>query len=73
MLPKITFAENFTVGNNPVFGFGAKLQQVFTAQDFALNQLNRPTPIGNYASRFLAGGTCSTAPRAGRHWRGQST
>jgi hypothetical protein len=26
MLPKITFAENFTVGNNPVFV--AKLQQV---------------------------------------------
>lgn len=53
MLPKITFAENFTAGNDPVFVFGTKLrQQVFTAQDFALNQLNRPTPIGNYASRF---------------------
>src|SRR6516162_1244063 len=54
MLPKITFAENFTAGNNPVFVFGTKLnQQVFTAQDFALNQLNHPLPIGNYASRFL--------------------
>jgi len=53
MLPKVTFAENFTGGNNPVFVFGTKLQQqVFTAQDFALNQLNRPAPIGNYASRF---------------------
>lgn len=53
LLPKITFAENFTAGNNPVFVFGTKLQQqVFTAQDFALNQLNRPLPIGNYASRF---------------------
>ena len=50
MLPKITFAGNFTLGNNPVFG--AKLQQVFTAQDFALNQLNRLTPIGNHATRF---------------------
>ena len=53
MLPKIMFAENFTGGNDPVFVFGTKLrQQVFTAQDFALNQLNRPTPIGNYSSRF---------------------
>jgi len=54
MLPKITFAENFTGGNDPVFVFGTRLrQQIFTAQDFALNRLNRPTPIGNYASRFF--------------------
>ena len=54
LLPKITFAENFTAGNDPVFVFGTKLrQQIFTVQDFALNQLNRPTPIGNYASRFF--------------------
>ena len=53
LLPQITFAENFTGGNDPVFVFGTKLrQQIFTAQDFALNSLNRPTPIGNYASRF---------------------
>jgi len=54
LLPKITFAENFTAGNDPVFVFGTKLrQQIFTVQDFALNSLNRPTPIGNYASRFF--------------------
>ena len=54
LLPKITFAENFTAGNDPVFVFGTKLrQQIFTVQDFALNQLNKPTPIGNYASRFF--------------------
>jgi outer membrane protein TolC len=53
MLPRIMFAENYTRGNDPVFVFGTKLrQQVFTAQDFALYSLNRPTPIGNYASRF---------------------
>ena len=53
MLPRIMFAENFTGGNDPVFVFGAKLrQQEFTAADFALNSLNRPTPFGNYASRF---------------------
>jgi outer membrane protein TolC len=54
LLPRITFAENFTGGNDPVFVFGAKLrQQEFTARDFALNDLNRPTPMGNYASRFF--------------------
>ena len=54
LLPRITFAENFTAGNDPVFVFGTKLrQQIFTAQDFALNTLNRPTPIGNYTSRFF--------------------
>jgi outer membrane protein TolC len=54
LLPKVTFAENFTAGNDPVFVFGAKLRQhEFTAHDFALNQLNRPAPIGNYASRFF--------------------
>ena len=53
LLPRIMFAENYTRGNDPVFVFGAKLrQQVFTVQDFALNSLNRPTPFGNYASRF---------------------
>ncbi len=46
LLPQIMFAENYTGGNDPVFVFGAKLrQQEFTAQDFALNSLNRPTPI----------------------------
>ncbi len=53
LLPRLMFAENFTGGNDPVFVFGTKLrQQIFTAQDFALNSLNRPTPIGNYATRF---------------------
>jgi outer membrane protein len=53
MLPRIMFAENYTRGNDPVFVFGAKLrQQVFSAQDLELNSLNRPTPFGNYASRF---------------------
>jgi len=54
LLPKITFVENFTAGDDPVFVFGAKLrQQEFTARDFALSQLNRPAPIGNYSSRFM--------------------
>src|SRR5208283_3467525 len=53
LLPKLTFAENWTRGNYPIFVFGTRLrQQIFTAQDFALDNLNRPTPISNYATRF---------------------
>lgn len=53
LLPKITFSEGVVRGNDPVFVFGAKLrQQNFTDADFALNQLNRPTPITNWSSRF---------------------
>jgi outer membrane protein TolC len=52
-LPKITFAEAATRGNDPVYVFGAKLRQnTFTTSDFALNRLNTPTPIGNFATRF---------------------
>jgi outer membrane protein TolC len=33
--------------------FGKRLrQQQFTQNDFALNSLNRPTPVGNFATRF---------------------
>jgi outer membrane protein TolC len=53
LLPHIGFSEVATLGNDPVYVFGTKLrQQRFTAADFALNQLNRPTPIGNFNSRF---------------------
>jgi outer membrane protein len=53
LFPRLMFAENFTRGNDPVFVFGTRLrQQTFTGKDFDLSSLNRPTPIGNYASRF---------------------
>ena len=53
LLPKITFSDGLTRSNNPVFVFGSKLnQQIFTASDFALNKLNRPTPITNWSTRF---------------------
>ena len=53
LLPHINFAEDISRGNDPVYVFGTKLrQQRFTASDFALNSLNRPTPIGNFATRF---------------------
>lgn len=54
-LPRITFSESATRSNDPVFVFGTGLRQSrFTAADFALNQLNNPKPIGNFATRFGA-------------------
>jgi len=53
LLPQITFSESALRGNDPVFVFGSRLrQQNFTQADFALNQLNTPTPISNFSSRF---------------------
>ncbi len=53
LMPKITFTESAVRGNDPIFVFGSRLrQQNFTLADFALNQLNTPTPISNFSSRF---------------------
>ena len=53
LLPQINFAEDISRGNDPVYVFGSRLrQQQFTQANFALNALNRPQPIGNFATRF---------------------
>ncbi len=53
LFPRIVFSETAVRGNDPVYVFGTKLrQQRFTTADFALNQLNTPTPIGNFTSKF---------------------
>lgn len=53
LLPHVEFSESATRGNDPVYVFGTKLrQQRFTTADFALNQLNTPTPVSNFSSRF---------------------
>lgn len=53
LLPRITFSESAERGNDPVFVFGSHLrQQNFTLANFALNQLNTPTPVSNFSSRF---------------------
>jgi outer membrane protein len=52
-LPRLTFSEAAVVSNDPVFVFGTRLRQNrFTAADFALNQLNNPGAIGNFATRL---------------------
>jgi len=53
LLPHATFSETATRGNDPVYVFGSELrQQRFTMADFALNALNTPTPLANFATRF---------------------
>jgi outer membrane protein len=53
LMPRLTFSETATRGNDPVYVFGSELrQQRFTAADFALNQLNTPSPFGNFTTHF---------------------
>ena len=53
LLPRLTFSEAATRGNDPVYVFGSKLrQQRFTASDFALSQLNTPAPYDNFSTRL---------------------
>ena len=52
-LPQLTFTEDISRGNDPVYAFGTRLRQrQFTQSDFALNALNSPQPIGNFSTRF---------------------
>ena len=53
--PRVDFHQDFTRGNNPVYVFGTKLtQRQFSSADFALNNLNTPTPLENFQTRFDA-------------------
>ncbi len=53
LLPQLSFTEDISRGNDPVYAFGMRLRQrQFTQADFALNALNRPQPIGNFSTRF---------------------
>jgi outer membrane protein TolC len=53
LLPQLSFTEDISRGNDPVYAFGERLRQGrFTQSDFALNALNHPLPIGNFATGF---------------------
>ncbi len=53
LLPQLSFTEDISRGDDPVYVFGSRLrQQQFTQANFALNALNKPQPIGNFATRF---------------------
>jgi outer membrane protein TolC len=58
LLPHLSFTEDISRGDDPVYAFGTRLRQrQFTQDDFALNALNRPRPIGNFATRFTGSWT----------------
>jgi len=51
--PRFDFHQDFTRGNNPVYVFGSRLmQRQFSTADFALNNLNTPTPLDNFQTRM---------------------
>jgi outer membrane protein TolC len=53
LLPQLSFTEEISRGDDPVYAFGTRLRQrQFTQADFELNNLNRPQPIGNFSTRF---------------------
>jgi outer membrane protein TolC len=53
LFPQIGLAEAFQRSNDPVFVFGSRLRQhSFATADFALNRLNTPTPLTNFATHF---------------------
>lgn len=53
LLPHLQFTEEITRGDDPVYAFGMRLRQrQFTQANFALNELNRPLPLANFATRF---------------------
>ncbi len=56
LMPHVTFSERAMLGNDQVYVFGSRLrQQRFTQADFVLKQLNTPSSLGNFSTRF--GGT----------------
>ncbi|WP_420237470.1 TolC family protein [Telmatobacter bradus] len=53
LLPQLSFTEDLSRGDDPVYAFGTRLRQrQFMQSNFALNELNRPNPIGNFSSRL---------------------
>jgi outer membrane protein len=53
LFPNLFFSEGITRGDDPVYAFGTRLrQQRFQQSDFALNNLNQPTPINDFTTRF---------------------
>jgi outer membrane protein len=69
--PRLNFAEDLSRGDDPVYVFGTKLlQQRFAQSDFSLNSLNRPTPVGNFATRFSGQWTVFNWFETGQQMRG---
>ncbi|MDR3724292.1 MAG: TolC family protein [Terracidiphilus sp.] len=71
LLPQVSFTEDMSRGNDPVYAFGTRLrQQRFTQADFALNALNTPDAIGNFSSRISGGWQVFDSLKTQRQIRG---
>jgi outer membrane protein TolC len=52
-LPRVDLSEGVTRSDNPVYAFGALLNQGrFTSADFAVDRLNHPDPITNWRTNI---------------------
>lgn len=55
LLPRLNVSEGFHRSNNPPQAFSTKLnQENFTPQDFAIDRLNQPNAINDFATNFTA-------------------
>jgi TolC family type I secretion outer membrane protein len=55
LLPRLSVSEGFQRSNNPPQVFSTKLnQENFTPQDFAIDRLNQPNAINDFATNFAA-------------------
>lgn len=71
LIPQLNFTEDISRGDDPVYVFSSKLrQQAFTQPDFAVNALNRPQPIGDFASRFSGSWTAFDSFRTQKNIHG---
>ena len=71
LLPQMTFTEDMSRSNDPVFAFGTRLrQQRFTQTDFALSSLNTPNAIGDFSTRISGGWQLFDTLRTERQIRG---
>lgn len=53
LLPRVSYSESFSSGNNPVYVFGTLLtQRRFGAANFALDSLNNPESLNNFQSQL---------------------
>jgi outer membrane protein TolC len=72
-LPTLNYAESVTRSDNPVFAFSSLLaEHQFTAANFEIGPLNRPSPLDNFRSSLTLqqtlfdGGQTRNAVRAGQ-------
>jgi outer membrane protein len=71
LLPQVGFTEDFSRGTDPVYVCGTRLrQQQFTEANFALDALNRPSPIGDFSTKVSAGWQIFDSWRTERQIRG---